>query len=286
MTYREVKPILEKVKKYFGTNHYGLTSWTNTMLPDMEIPIDIHISKEEIQELFARHFQIDPIEEVCDILWLNANAGYDRSYEKRKKALIEHYESNTALLNWDCIEKDLLNLYALLNRHPEGEPIKVTIGDDTVELDNTLNWLPIFFQKFCFSKVLSDVTSVEQAQEIIDEMKRSAGHPTERWLENSIVNGVSNIAQDYHLVNGKAPKNLRSFIWEYMCLMKIISPNDPKIDDQWIKSQIRNLPTYKGEVLLRSSSSELIDPGSNPIFWEDDKLCYLTDIIFDNEPAS
>lgn len=278
MTYREVAPILEKVKKYFGTNHTGLNSWAGTMLPDWEVDMEIHISKEEIQGLFVKHFKTEPVDDVCDILWLNANAGYDRSYEKRKEACKND--------NWDSIEKDLLNLYALLNKHPEGQPVKVTVGDDTVELDNTLNWLCAFFKKHCFSKVLSDVTSVEQAQEIIDEMKRSAGHPTERWLENSIVNGVSNIAQDYHLVNGKAPKNLRSFIWEYMCLMKIISPNDPKIDDLWIKSQIRNLPTYKGEVLLRSSSPELIDPGNDPCYWPEDKLCHLTDIIIDDEPTS
>ena len=285
MTYREVAPILEKVKKYFGTNHYGLNSWAGTMLPDWEVDMEIHISKEEIHELFVKHFKTEPVDDVCDILWLNANAGYDRSYEKRKEEIIEHYENDADVRNWDCIEKDLLNLYALLNKHPEGQPVKVTVGDDTVELDNTLNWFPAFFKKHCFSKVIPNVTSVEQAQEMIDEMKRSVGHPTDRWLENSIVYGVYNIAKDYNLIKCRTPKSLKMFIWDYLRLMRAYNLNDPRINDNWIKTRISQLcQKALSEVVLRSSSSELIDPGNNPIFWEEDKLCYLIDP--DDEPAS
>lgn len=282
MTYREVAPILEKVKKYFGTNHYGLTSWAGTMLPDWEVDMKIHISKEEIQELFAKHFKMEPIDEVCDILWLNANAGYDRSYEKRKNAPIPPY-----ILKWDCIEKDLLNLYMLLKKNPEDQPIKITAGDDTVELGNTLNWLQRFFEKHCFSIVIPNVTSVEEAQEIIDAAKRHSGHPKDRWLENSIIYGVYNIAKDYDLIKVNAPKKLREFLLAYMRLMKAYNLKDPRINDNWMKVRINQLcEKDPDEMVLESSSSELIDPGNDPYYWEEDKICYLTDIFFDDEPTS
>lgn len=288
MTYREAKPILEKIKKYFGTNHRGLTSGVGTMFPDMDVDIEIHISKEEILELFVNHFQMEPIEEVCDILWLNANAGYDRYYEKHNRDFEDNYEAivGSDVVHWQSIEQDLINLYALL-RYSGEPPIKVSIGDKTIEMNNTLDWFKKFFKKYCFSKVIPEITSAEQAKEVLNEMTtKSVGHPVDRWLENSIVFGISNIAQDYHLVKSKAPQNLRLFIREYMCLMKIISPDDIYIKDSWIKAQIGQLPKYKSEVVLRSSSTQVIDSGNNPLFWEEDKLCYLIDMDSDSEPTS
>lgn len=281
MTYREAAPIIERIRTYFGTNNGALTSYASVMLPDMEMPIKIHISKEEIQDLFARHFKMEPIDEVCDILWLNANAGYDKDYEKTERT----YKGQREDVCWESIEMDLLNLYVLLSKYSE-EPIEVSMGGDTIKLNNKLDWVMRFFEKFCFPNVLQGITSVEEAQEALAEMTNRVGHPVDRRIENSIVLGVSNIAQDYHLIEGKAPKNLRLFIWEYMCLMKIISPNDLIVNDKWIKSQILQLPKYKSKVVLDSINSNVIDPGDDPCYWPGDKLCYLTDILIDEEPAS
>lgn len=282
MTYKEIKPAYELVKKYFGTNHSALTlDLQCSHFDNEELRMDIHISQEEIRELVERHFETEgiPVDEICDTLWLNANAGYDRYYEKYEEWQSKNIDElvGSDVLYWDVIKKELIELYALLNRESR-QPIYVSFEDDSVEISNVLNWFPAFFQKFCFSELIPDITSAEQAKSILSALKaKSSGHPVTRKLENSIVFGISNIAQDYNLVKGKAPKNLRLFIWEYMCLMKVISPDDVYVTDLWIKTQISQLKNYKTSPVLETNEAERVTLDSlKGVGTEGRKIDYLT----------
>lgn len=243
MTYREVAPILEKVETYFGTNHLGLTIPVDD---DQELDMEFFISKDEIKRLFT-YYEIKPVEEVIDTLWLNANAGYDRLYEKVEQALEDVFDEDVAV--WNSIKRDIIELHKLFDgKHNDN--VKVTVGKKSVEVTN---WFQRFFHKYCYSELIDD-------EVVYEPSKNRVGTPAKDELMNSIVCGIGRMAKDYRLVRGKAPKDLCLFIWKYLELMKIVEPDE--VDDLQIR-----------QIILRVKAGPLYTPKAQPATSEDLKKC-------------
>lgn len=259
MTFGEIRPYYNLLKKYFGTNNEELTLSANCEhFANTEFSMDEKITVQDIQKLLQKHFDKSIPEEVTMTLWLNANVNYDKAYQ----ALEEYIQNNITdylvedQLYWNIIEKELLALYALLNQETVSDvnPITIKMGDQEITIDNTLGWLTKFLNNHCFARVLPSITSGKEASEELHRMTgKKKGRKTEREMENVIVNGVACIASDYNMVEQAAPKNLCCFIQEYMCLMRVIEPNDTYITPKWIAVQIRNLrQEYKESPVLHT----------------------------------
>ena len=209
MTFKE--ETVELFKKYFGTNNPALSG-------DM----DIIISRNQVSSLMAK-FDLEPIDEVVDILWLCANAGYDRSYEKYEQAFEELIDEDEEV--WNTMKRDIIELHKLFDGKHNAH-ITVSIGKKSVEVTN---WFQRFFHKYCYSELIDD-------DEVLEISKNKQGRPAKNRLENDIMYGMSQIAKDYKLVKGKAPKNLCLFIWDYMELMKMVNSDDG--DYEWVRTRI------------------------------------------------
>lgn len=206
---------IELVKKYFGSNHPALTTQGKQ---EMEFPI----SKNKVRDLLIR-FDFEPIDEVVDILWLNANAGYDRAYDKYEQALMEAIDEDEEV--WDTMKRDILELQKLFEgKH--NDSVKVTVGKKSVVVSN---WLQRFFHKYCYDELIED-------DEVLETSKKKKGRPVKNRLENAVMYGISHIAKDYKLIEGKARMNLCLLIWDYLELMKLVNPDDG--DYEWVRTRI------------------------------------------------
>ena len=247
--YIEIRPIYNILKEYIGTNDINLTYYANfEQFSDHEFPLIEHISIEKIKELIGKHFDVDIADDVVKVLWLNANVNYKRNYNKVEEAY-EHWvtEYCTDDIDWVNIEKEVLELYLLINKNKSNsaQPISIKIGKvKKITLENTLGWFTHFLNNHCFAKIDPPINSVENALKRLKEHNNSSvGAKVKDKIKNAMVYGIANLAHDYNLVTENAPKNLCEFIREYLEEMEIVEKTDTITDTEWIKAQIRNLST-------------------------------------------
>ena len=215
--YIEIRPIYNILKKYIGTNDINLTCYANfEQFSDHEFPI------EKIKELIGKHFDVDIADDVVKVLWLNANVNYKRNYNKVEEAY-EHWETEycTDDIDWDNIEKEVLELYLLINKNKSNsaQPISIKIGKvKKITLKNTLGWFTHFLNNHCFAKIDPPINSVENALKRLKEHNNSSvGAKVKDKIKNAMkllivpLAKLKSMCEKYDL---KATKNAKYSIYE------------------------------------------------------------------------
>lgn len=261
----EIRPIYCILKKYIGTNYQPLTDFaSHEIFADKDIPLPEHVSVDDVSNLLQKYFDVYIPADVVSVLWLNANVNYEGQYLAVEKYINDNFIDFVGedQLYWELIQKDLLNIYVLLNQNvvSDTSPLRLSRGKgNTINIENTLNWLTCFLNNYCFPTVLPTIGTVEDAEKKLKELnKRPRGRKVERPMENAIINGVAQIAADYKLIEDEAPQNLCNFIYEYLCIMKIIKADDPYINSERIGKQIPILKEYVHSPVLYTPEARFL----------------------------
>ena len=153
-------------------------------------------------------------------------------------------EEEADFLRWDCIRKEIIQLYGFMANHKKETSISVKIGTDRVELNNSFGWFQALLKYHLFPKCIPDITDVEAANKALAKEK---GRKTESKVATAVVNGVSSYFKDEGLVSSRAPKNLCSFIRKMLIMMHLKDGNDKTFSDAVVKNWINNIQNQKEE---------------------------------------
>ena len=265
MKYSEIRPIYNNLKKYIGTNYQQLTDFANhDAFLDKEVNLPEFVSFDEVSKLLHKYFEVYIPDEVVSVLWLNANVNYESKYLATQEYINDNIVDIVGedQFYWEDIQKDLLHLYVFLNQNTDAAmtPLKLSRGKRcSINIDNTLNWLTCFLNNYCFPTVLPAISTVTDAENKLKEMtKKPRGRKVERPMENAIINGVAQIATDYKLIKDEAPLNLCDFIYDYLCMMKVIKVDDPYINSERIGKQIPKLKEYVHSPVLFTPEGRIV----------------------------
>lgn len=213
---------------------------------DEKIPFYHHIPDEEFQKLFEIIKEED--ENDTYLIWALWFVAYvvmeqDYSWEDELDDVIDFHQFN-------IVRKDLLKLYIFSKSHnpktSKGQKTTIKHSMGNLYLDNYDNWFTKKLLKDYLDKYLSDITTIEQAEQELLKYKKSAGRKIQDTRLHIIMYGVYRMFNDNKKMKSPKSDALCDFIILYLDFIGIIN-EDTNIDRQWIRAQIdylskKNLP--------------------------------------------
>lgn len=253
---RDMEPYVNLVKQYTGLFHPSLEPELALLEvdPDRSFELYEYVLHVDIETAFDEgHFTCDTdLRRVCiDLLWLIANLYYGDFYQQYQDYFNDMVSDE---LTWDEIYDDILRLYAFMHDHKAAVPIEMKYGKEKVVIMDTEGWFQALMDNHLFPKCCPEIKSKEQ---VIERFRKSAGRKVENELAVAIINGVAKFFADKELIKGQAPKNLCSFIRQYLILMELLDLDYRVISETSIKSAINY--AAKKETDPRLPSTEVSD---------------------------
>ncbi len=239
----EMKPYVEIIKEYFGLNHPNLDMELLLLDddPDREFKLISFVPYDDIKNaLLDASFNMgQDIEEYSSLLWTVANLYYGDMYQRYEEVAMEEADD---YLRWNCIKEDITRLFAFMDNHKSEEHISIKVGNDTVELDNPFRWFQALMDNHLFPNCIPDIKNVKQANQILAKAK---GRKIDNKIATAIVNGVATYFKEKGLITARAPKNLCSFLWKFLVMMKLKDSSDYLFTESSIKNWINNIKGQK-----------------------------------------
>ena len=143
--------------------------------------------------------------------------------------------------DYGIVREDLLKLYKFMKSHnltnSSGRKITIKHSMGNIDISNHDNWFTRKLLKDYLDKYLSDITSVEQAEQELLKYKKTAGRKIKDPRLHIIIYGI------YRMFNQekkmKSPKSdaLCDFIISYLHFIGLIE-DIFDLDKQWIRAQI------------------------------------------------
>ena len=241
----KIKPYVEIIKRYFGLNHPNL-DWELLLLdddPEREFELVAFIPYDDIKKaLIDASFNMgEDVEEYTRLLWTVANLYYGDSYQRYEEAAMEEADD---YLRWNCIKEDIVRLYAFMDGHKTEEHIIIKVGQESVELANPFKWFQSLLDNHLFPNCIPDIKDVKQANQIL---VKSRGRKIDNKVATAIVNGVATYFKEKGLIAARAPKNLCSFLWKFLVMMKLKDASDYLFTEASIKNWINNIQGQKDD---------------------------------------
>lgn len=241
----DMKPYVEIIKEYFGLNHPYLDMELLLLDddPDREFKLIAFVPYDDIKKaLLDASFNVgEDIEEYTSLLWTVANLYYGDMYQRYEVAAMEEADD---YLRWNCIQEDITRLFAFMGNHKSEEHINIRVGNDSVELDNPFRWFQSLLDNHLFPNCIPDIKDVQQANQVLS---RAKGRKIDNKVATAIVNGVASFFKDEGLITARAPKNLCSFLWKFLVMMKLKDASDYLFSESSIKNWINNIRGQKDD---------------------------------------
>lgn len=242
---RKIEPYIPLIKKYFGLFVSDLEPelFHAKNDPERTYRIPEFVTYEDIQNSFTKFFGngLESETKIVSTLWLVANFYFGDLYKLRQQQMI--YDVGEEKYMWDYIREDIIKLYKLIEEHHDySGSIKVSIGGETIEINNDYKWFFSLLRHHLFPHCIPEITSVEEANSDLLQNKKG-GRPKSDPEIKGMVYGVANLLRDESVVTAKAPKNLVLFIKEYITMMDLLTDPLMKeiVNENWIKSRIHQL---------------------------------------------
>ena len=131
-----------------------------------------------------------------------------------------------------------------MDNHKSEEHINIKVGNDTVELDNPFRWFQSLMDNHLFPNCIPDIKNVKQANQILAKAK---GRKIDNKIATAIVYGVATYFKEKGLITARAPKNLCSFLWKFLVMMKLKDASDYLFTESRIKNWINNIQGQKDD---------------------------------------
>lgn len=241
----EMKPYVEIIKEYFGLNHPNLDMELLLLDddPEREFNLIAFVPYDDIKKaLLDASFNVgEDIEEYTSLLWTVANLYYGDMYQRYEEAAMEEADD---YLRWNCIQEDITRLFAFMGKHKSEEHINIKVGNDSVELDNPFRWFQSLLDNHLFPNCIPDIKDIKQANQILAKAK---GRKVDNKVATAIVNGVATYFKEKGLITARAPKNLCSFLWKFLVMMKLKDASDYLFTESSIKNWINNIQGQKDD---------------------------------------
>lgn len=175
------------------------------------------------------------------------------SYALRKDNLGLPTKISDNIKEW--IKADLLQLYlAVYGTNEQPTWISLRSADGTIRLRNFCNWFMDDMVKDYLRKHLSNINSIEQAEQ---ELKRIKGHrgriPTDPRIA-ILMWGTYSLIREYCSFRSPMPNRLCQFIIAYLQILDIL-PTDTEIDTFWVRAQLRYIRSKKETAFNNNQSS-------------------------------
>ena len=268
------------IRKYFGLFHPSLEPELSLLKndPDRTFELVAFVPWADIETAFdGGDFPYDEGTKkgYVDLFWLVANIYYGDQYEQYKNYFAT--ESSYDDLTWEETQDDIRRFYDFIQAHKEESPITIKIGRQKVVLNDVDRWFQALAENHLFIKCLPESESRELATE---RLRKNPGRKVENRVAVAIINGIANLFTDEGLIKGRAPKNLCSFIRQYLILMDVLNRDDSVISLPSIKAAI-NYAAKKGidtrlpsteftEVSVEHLRMSGVNPGHRWLFSKED----------------
>ncbi len=240
----KLEPYVEYIRKYFGFPFFKI-------ILDIDLARDAESKGLDPSVYTATIYEVVKLEDVksklavfeddrlltdrlSQFFWLTANLFHRVVYTNFQISLTEEYFGEQEVDK--AIEKDIIRLYSFMRRHRGQQQIRISIGRDSVLLDDSFRW----FQTLLDNKLFPLITGIDRLAQEVDEKKR-AGRPSTRQDLNVFIAGISRFMREEQIIKEQAPLKLCQFIRWFLVHMDYIEEKDAKITDNWIKAQINNL---------------------------------------------
>ena len=260
---------VDYIREYFGLFHPALDPELALLDrdPDRTFELKEFVLHEDIETAFDEGlftYEEESKRVYADLLWLVANLYCYDFYQQYQNYFAEMVSDD---LMWDETYDDILHFYAFMQDHKVQAPIELKIGKEKIVIKDTGRWFQALMDNHLFPKCCPEIRSKE---EVIEKFKKSAGRKVENKLAVAIINGIARFFADTELIKGQAPKNLCSFIRQYLILMEILDLDYRVISETSIKSAINYASKRGGDSRLPSTElkevtlEELKQSGFNP----------------------
>ena len=255
--FRCIEPYLNK---YFGISYGYFEQEVNNQEEYFQTPIEIGESptlkffEGDYEFLLITKFDFDQITPIAEIL---QEEEQDDVFEWI--LLLLAYVIKEQDWNWqydlydfkeygdyDLVRKDLLKLYIFINqkqpRTADARKLTLKHSLDKIDIENYDNWFTQNLLKDYLTLYLSDVHSVEQAEEELKTYKKKAGRKASDPRIPAILYGLFRIVNDHEKTTSPQSDALCEFIITYLQFLGLIE-EDTHIDNQWIRAQINYIKT-------------------------------------------
>jgi hypothetical protein len=221
----------------FDKSIKSLTPYKDTLNDEKFITLTGYVCEKHREMLF------DWIEENDDIdsIIIEAIRILDAILLESRPELVSRENNDEIQKEWDysLVREDMLRLYVFMHESfSESKEIKLKKGKQTIKLNNHFNWALDRMATLYLGKYLSDITTVEQAQEELAKYKKRGRHHENRNV-NVVLYGIYRMFSEEKKMKSKASDALCNMIVNFLKLAGLISDNDVYVNIAWVRSQIR-----------------------------------------------
>ena len=237
-------PLLDK---YFGYNP-GYFSFAfqallqkKTISPedDFDVAIPRYVKVSDIIGLYSKYFKgaINPL--LSDILVLIANLTYEDSLGRVMDSLQDTFEE---IYRADEAREEFLEFYVWWKSRNDNGTIRIMSKGKRAgfNLNNRMGWFDNMIEDY-HKQFYSDIASVEQAKQILDEEKRGRKTSFDSNNVKTIIYGMSQLMRDYYVTASPYSTNLCKFICDFLVLIKFCTADDPYNTPANVKAKISNV---------------------------------------------
>lgn len=225
------------VRQYFGLYHPSLEAELSLLDRDPDRTFKLYeiVRHKEIETAFDEgdFASEENTRRLCiELLFFVANIYSYNFYEKYKEHLIDQVSDQ---LLWEEVREDILRFYVFMKTIPNEGPISIKMGKSKCVIKNYDHWFQALMDNHLFHNCLPEIQSKEHALKVL---KGNPGRKVESELAIAIITGIARLFADAGLISGRAPKNLCTFIKQYLVMMDILDLDYSVISLSSIKSTI------------------------------------------------
>ncbi len=209
---------------------------------DHEFSICVPFDIDEFYALFEIIEEDDETDtDICKALFLLAYIIKAKDF-----SWLEDNADLTDYIEYNIVREDLLRLYIFTNGQKsdtlQGQRISIKHAMGSVEIKNFGNWFTDKLLKDYLNLYLSDINSIEQAEQELLSYKKRAGRKIKDNRVHIILYGIFRMFNELKKMKSPQSDSLCVFIQSYLQFTGLID-KDTNIDNQWIRAQITYIKT-------------------------------------------
>ena len=235
---------------------------------DFFVSIPCYVEVPEIIGLYSKYFKGPINPQLSDILVFISNLIYEDSLGKVMDSQQDTFEEMYCA---DEAREEFLEFYVWWKSRKDNGTIRIMSQGKKAgfNLNNRMGWFDNMIEDY-HKQFYSDIESVEQAKQILNEEKRGRKTSFDSNNVKTVIYGMSQLMRDYGVTDSPYPTNLCKFICDYLVLIKYCIVDDPYNTPANVKAKISNVlrgqeavPKFYriGEVLPVTDLEELKEIG-------------------------
>lgn len=243
----DIIPYIPLLDKYFGYTAGYFSFAIQDLLhkgdiapeEDFDVRIPYYVKVQEIIGLYSKYFK-EPINpQLSDILVFISNLTFEDSLGKVMDSMQDTFEEMYCA---DEAREEFLEFYVWWKSRKNNGTIRIMSKGEVkgFNLENRMGWFDNMIEDY-HKQFYSDITSVDQAKQILNKEKRGRKSSFESHNVKTIIYGLSQLMRDYGVTTSPYSTNLCRFICEYLVLIRFCTVNDPYNTPTNVKAKISNV---------------------------------------------